>query len=74
MVIQALADAALEGEERFTVQLLSARNEAVIDPTKGKCLDYSVPIPVIVSQHYSSIIRKASQSLWVCQMSVEMHS
>ncbi|XP_053337317.1 adhesion G-protein coupled receptor V1 [Clarias gariepinus] len=35
VVIQALADAELEGEERFTVQLLSARNEAVIDPTRN---------------------------------------
>ncbi|XP_017551078.2 adhesion G-protein coupled receptor V1 isoform X2 [Pygocentrus nattereri] len=35
LVIQALADANLEGEERFTVQLLSAENEAVIDPTRN---------------------------------------
>ncbi|XP_058231364.1 adhesion G-protein coupled receptor V1 isoform X3 [Hemibagrus wyckioides] len=35
VVIQALADAVLEGEEKFTVQLLSARNEAVIDPTRN---------------------------------------
>ncbi|XP_053084899.1 adhesion G-protein coupled receptor V1 isoform X1 [Pangasianodon hypophthalmus] len=35
VVIQALADAVLEGEERFTVQLLSARNEAVIDPIRN---------------------------------------
>lgn len=47
MVIQALADAVLEGEERFTVQLLSARNEAVIDPTRSECLDYSLPFPVV---------------------------
>ncbi|KAI5088303.1 G-protein coupled receptor 98 isoform X2, partial [Silurus meridionalis] len=35
VLFQALADAVLEGEERFTVQLLSARNEAVIDPTRN---------------------------------------
>ncbi|XP_066512530.1 adhesion G-protein coupled receptor V1-like [Hoplias malabaricus] len=35
LMIQALADAVLEGEERFTVQLLSAENEAVIDPTRN---------------------------------------
>ncbi|XP_026994314.2 adhesion G-protein coupled receptor V1 isoform X1 [Tachysurus fulvidraco] len=35
LVIQALADVVLEGEEKFTVQLLSARNEAVIDPTRN---------------------------------------
>uniref|UniRef100_A0A8B9KDR7 Adhesion G protein-coupled receptor V1 n=1 Tax=Astyanax mexicanus TaxID=7994 RepID=A0A8B9KDR7_ASTMX len=35
LMIQALADAVLEGEERFTVQLLSAENEAVINPTRN---------------------------------------
>ncbi|XP_072520807.1 adhesion G-protein coupled receptor V1 isoform X2 [Salminus brasiliensis] len=35
LLIQALADALLEGEERFTVQLLSAGSEAVIDPTRN---------------------------------------
>lgn len=34
-MIQALADAVLEGEERFTIQLLSARDEPVIDPVRG---------------------------------------
>ncbi|XP_030633613.1 adhesion G-protein coupled receptor V1 [Chanos chanos] len=32
VVIRALADALLEGEERFTIQLLSAKNEPIIDP------------------------------------------
>ncbi|KAI7812365.1 putative G-protein coupled receptor 98, partial [Triplophysa rosa] len=35
LVIQALADAVLEGEERFTIQLLSAKAEPVIDPVRG---------------------------------------
>ncbi|KAI2664431.1 Adhesion G-protein coupled receptor V1 [Labeo rohita] len=35
LVIQALADAVLEGEERFTIQLLSPKNEPVIDPVRG---------------------------------------
>ncbi|XP_062873808.1 adhesion G-protein coupled receptor V1 [Trichomycterus rosablanca] len=35
VVIHALADTVLEGEERFTVQLLSARNEAIIDQTRN---------------------------------------
>ncbi|KAI4876542.1 hypothetical protein NFI96_002228 [Prochilodus magdalenae] len=35
LVIQALGDAVLEGEERFTVHLMSAENEAVIDPTRN---------------------------------------
>ncbi|KAJ8414918.1 hypothetical protein AAFF_G00024410 [Aldrovandia affinis] len=33
--IRALADAVLEGDERFTIQLLSIKNEAVIDPIHG---------------------------------------
>nr|Q6JAN0.1 RecName: Full=Adhesion G-protein coupled receptor V1; AltName: Full=G-protein coupled receptor 98; AltName: Full=Monogenic audiogenic seizure susceptibility protein 1 homolog; AltName: Full=Very large G-protein coupled receptor 1; Flags: Precursor [Danio rerio]AAT07468.1 very large G-protein coupled receptor-1 [Danio rerio] len=35
LVIQALADAVLEGEESFTIQLLSPKNEPVIDPVRG---------------------------------------
>ncbi|XP_051546873.1 adhesion G-protein coupled receptor V1 isoform X1 [Myxocyprinus asiaticus] len=35
LIIQALADAVLEGEERFTIQLLSPKNEPVIDPVRG---------------------------------------
>ncbi|KAK9974393.1 hypothetical protein ABG768_022494 [Culter alburnus] len=35
LVIQALADAVLEGEERFIIQLLSPKNEPVIDPVRG---------------------------------------
>ncbi|XP_026067280.1 adhesion G-protein coupled receptor V1 [Carassius auratus] len=35
LVVQALADAVLEGEERFTIQLLSPKNEPVIDPVRG---------------------------------------
>lgn len=50
MVIHALADAVLEGDETFTVQLLSARNEAVIDPTRSECLDYYLAFS-LVSQH-----------------------
>ncbi|KAJ8380590.1 hypothetical protein SKAU_G00013680 [Synaphobranchus kaupii] len=33
--IRALADAVLEGDEQFTVQLLSVNNEAVVDPIHG---------------------------------------
>ncbi|XP_035385851.1 adhesion G-protein coupled receptor V1 [Electrophorus electricus] len=35
LVIQAMNDAVLEGEERFMVQLLSAGNEAIIDPMRN---------------------------------------
>nr|XP_029492889.1 adhesion G-protein coupled receptor V1-like [Oncorhynchus nerka] len=35
LVIRALADAVLEGEESFTVQLLAAKSGAVIDPING---------------------------------------
>uniref|UniRef100_A0A8C9WGZ3 Adhesion G-protein coupled receptor V1 n=1 Tax=Scleropages formosus TaxID=113540 RepID=A0A8C9WGZ3_SCLFO len=35
VVIYALADAVLEGDERFTVQLLSTQNDGVVDPTKA---------------------------------------
>uniref|UniRef100_A0A8K9V586 Adhesion G-protein coupled receptor V1 n=1 Tax=Oncorhynchus mykiss TaxID=8022 RepID=A0A8K9V586_ONCMY len=35
LVIRALADAVLEGEENFTVQLLAAKSGAVIDPING---------------------------------------
>ncbi|XP_073670716.1 adhesion G-protein coupled receptor V1-like [Paramisgurnus dabryanus] len=35
LMIKALADAFLEGEEKFPIQLLSAKNEPVIDPVRG---------------------------------------
>ncbi|CAB1319363.1 unnamed protein product, partial [Coregonus sp. 'balchen'] len=35
LVIRALADAVLEGDESFTVQLLAAKSGAVIDPING---------------------------------------
>ncbi|XP_071260291.1 adhesion G-protein coupled receptor V1-like isoform X2 [Salvelinus alpinus] len=35
LVIRALADAVLEGDESFTVQLLAAKSGAVIDPVNG---------------------------------------
>ncbi|CDQ85494.1 unnamed protein product, partial [Oncorhynchus mykiss] len=35
LAIRALADAVLEGEENFTVQLLAAKSGAVIDPING---------------------------------------
>ncbi|XP_036383544.1 LOW QUALITY PROTEIN: adhesion G-protein coupled receptor V1 [Megalops cyprinoides] len=35
VMLRALADTVLEGDERFTVQLLSIRDEAVIDPMHG---------------------------------------
>lgn len=38
LVIRALADAVLEGDESFTVQLLAAKSDAVIDPVDGQCL------------------------------------
>ncbi|XP_028834405.1 adhesion G-protein coupled receptor V1 isoform X2 [Denticeps clupeoides] len=33
LVLRAVADALLEGEESFTIRLLSAKNEPIIDPT-----------------------------------------
>lgn len=38
LVISALADAVLEGDERFMVHLLAPKNEGVIDTIKGQCL------------------------------------
>lgn len=37
-MIRALADAVLEGDENFTVQLLAAESGAVIDPINGQYL------------------------------------
>lgn len=53
VVIQALDDAVLEGEEKFTVQLLSARNEPVIDPTRSECLDYFLEFLCLHNQESS---------------------
>lgn len=38
IVIRALADALLEGEERFSVRLFPAESTAVIDPLNGECV------------------------------------
>lgn len=46
-MIQALADAVLEGEERFTIQLLSPKNEPVIDPVRGLTTYYHYQVYIM---------------------------
>lgn len=40
IVIRALVDAVLEGDEHFSIRLFPAESGAVIDPLNGECGSY----------------------------------
>lgn len=40
IVIRALADTVLEGDEHFSIHLFPAESAAVIDPLNGGCVSY----------------------------------